>query len=654
MGKERNGNFVRSGFFARKVAVIVIGFLCAGYAAAPVSGEPIGQKVYLTELIQHARAKNLADKRYWHLLLHYRENLTGGYTSEVDDPDFFLAQDGKTNPESELEATLIQLFSNDPVSKTQQPTQCAFKARYEWLKQELPINDQQLPPLPCKRYKNWLAELNVESISLIFPSAFLNNPASMFGHTLLRLNQNGQTEQSQILAYTINYAADVPPGEGWSYAIKGLTGGYQGKFSTIPYYLKIKEYGDIENRDLWEYQLNFTKEQIRWLLMHTWELRNAAFDYYFLKENCSYHLLSLLEIADPNLHLRDYFYVWTVPADTVRVLQEQPGLVSDIDYRPSRNTTLKRKWDQLSNEEHRWVQQIIQNNSVMKSEAFNNLPPDQRTYALEVASDYFRYQSVTDRENIEMYRKANQQILLARSQITDVKTRKARIDPFTTSPEKGHKTSRIGVSMGWREDEVFEELNIRAGSHDLLDPDAGYQPGTQIELLGLTIRHYERRNQYRIERFTLANIMSLNPIDSLGNTPSWKFSTGLQTLRFDSCSLCRNVNVNGGIGGALESNWFRKEMYFAFVEMDANSADGLDENHRIGGGGTLGVLASLTDQWKVLASITYLKFPLGDQSDDLRFFVGQRYTIAQNLALRLEYNHHDHDNDVVLGIHAYF
>jgi hypothetical protein len=35
------------------------------------------------------------------------------------------------------------------------------------------------------------------------------------------------------------------------------------------------------------------------LLMHAWELGNASFDYFFFKENCSYHLLSLLEYADP-------------------------------------------------------------------------------------------------------------------------------------------------------------------------------------------------------------------------------------------------------------------------------------------------------------------------------------------------------------------
>ena len=123
-----------------------------------------------------------------------------------------------------------------------------------------------------------------------FSSGVLNNPASMFGHTFLRIDQKGQTEQTRILAYTIDYAARVPPDVGLEYGFKGIFGGYEGYFSTPPYYIKVQAYRDMENRDMWEYQLNLTPTQIDRLLMHAWELGNAYFDYFFFKENCSYHI----------------------------------------------------------------------------------------------------------------------------------------------------------------------------------------------------------------------------------------------------------------------------------------------------------------------------------------------------------------------------
>ncbi|MEE8240446.1 MAG: hypothetical protein V3R16_04205, partial [Nitrospirales bacterium] len=73
-----------------------------------------------------------------------------------------------------------------------------------------------------------------------------------------------------------------------------------------------------------------------------------------------------------------------------------------------------------------------------------------------------------------------------------------------------------------------------------------------------------------------------------------------------------------------------------------------------GGGGTVGLVANLTDRWKILASGSYLGFPLGDRSDDLRGSFGARYTLQQNWALRFEFNHRDHDNEGVFSVQAFF
>ena len=179
---------------------------------------------YLAELVDSARQSKLANEREWHLLLHYRENFFGGSTSEQDDEGFFLSPSGKTDPQAELDATLVGR-SEEPVGRLKQPAQCAFIARYHWLKEKLAFEDVRLPPISCERFDRWFAEFSAQSVTLIFPSAFMNYPASMFGHTFLRIDQ-GQTEQTRILAYTINFAADVPPGINWDYAVGGIFGEY--------------------------------------------------------------------------------------------------------------------------------------------------------------------------------------------------------------------------------------------------------------------------------------------------------------------------------------------------------------------------------------------------------------------------------------------
>lgn len=608
---------------------------------------------YVEELQHRANTLKLAETREWQLLLHYRANLFGGYTSEQDDPGFFLSPEGKTNPAAELDATLKQFFSDELVGRSKQPAQCAFIARYHWLRERLQFDDSRLPKMACERFERWIEEFHAQSITLIFPSAFLNNPASMFGHTLLRIDQRGQTEQTRILAYTINYAADVPPEAGAAYPILGIFGGYRGYFSTIPYYLKVQEYRDIENRDIWEYRLNLSDVQLRRLLMHAWELGNAYFDYFFFKENCSYHLLALLDYADPTLHLTDEFLFWTVPADTVRLIASKPGLVSSIAYRPSRSNLIRRKRESSTSHERALADRIAQDVGAVTLPEFAQLSLERKAFLLDLASDYLRYRIDTTESAPPELRERNRAVLTARSQLR-IPSEPFPVIPFAKQPELGHKTSRASLGGGWRNDDTFEELTVRAGYHDLLDPEIGYTPDAQIELASVSLRHYNHADQTRIERATFANVLSLSPIDALFHAPSWKINVGMNTIRFGGCQLCSNGVANGGIGAAVESHWLKREVVFAFAEAEANYSRAYEENHRVGGGGTVGMLADLTERWKLMASGTYLRYALGDKSDDFRWFVGQRYTLSQNWALRLEYNHRDHDNDVVFSVQAFF
>ena len=608
---------------------------------------------YLQELIEQAVRDKLYAERSWHLILHYRKNFFSGHTSEVDDPGFFLADNGKTDPEAELRATLTFFFSDALVGRSQQPAQCAFVARYHWLNEKLKFDETKLPPRTCERFHQWFDEFDAEFISMIFPSAYMGNPASMFGHTFLRVDPKDQTEQTRILAYTINYAAEVPPDAGIEYAYKGIFGGYKGFFSTIPYYLKVKEYRDIENRDIWEYRLNFSPKQIDRLLMHAWELGNAYFDYFFFKENCAYHILSLLEVADPSLHLTERFHFWTIPADTIRLLVQNQGLVGEVSYRPARSTQLKRKRETLNQEERQWIAQLVEDPSVSQHEEFLAFSTEEQASLLDVASDFLRYQSLTDPDQSEKYKTSNRAVLVERSK-RRIPSSPLQVIPPTSSPEHGHESFRVGTGGGWRNHEMFEEISFRAGYHDLLDPDPGYTLDAQIVLGDLGLRHYHSRNKFRVERFTLANVISLAPIDSWFQSPSWKVKVGMDTVKTRSCDLCSNGHFNGGVGGAVETHILQREVFFLFGEFDANVSGAYDENYRVGGGVSSGLMANVTDNWKWLISGGYLGYPLGDHSDDAHISVGQRFTLAKNFALRTTFTHHDRDNEILAVFQGYF
>ena len=111
-------------------------------------------ETYLEELKGQAHHEKLADTRQWRALVHYRANLIfPGVTGQADDPDFYLAPDGKTEPGAELDATLRAFFAPPLVeTETVQHPQCKFIARYQWLQQNLHFDPQRLPPQPCERF----------------------------------------------------------------------------------------------------------------------------------------------------------------------------------------------------------------------------------------------------------------------------------------------------------------------------------------------------------------------------------------------------------------------------------------------------------------------------------------------------------------------
>jgi hypothetical protein len=575
-------------------------------AAVTAHSSQDSHSTYLAELISRTQTIGLAHQRTWHLLLHYRPNLTGGYTSQADDPEFFLSNNGKTDPQAELEATLRSFFSSQKIGSLKQAAPCAFIARYHWLQSQLSIDENRLPPFYCEHFSHWYRELHPRGVTLVFPSSYLNNPSSMFAHTFLRIDQVGQTKETQLLAYSINFAAQPTTDIGVMYAVHGLTGGFKGRFSTKPYYLKVKEYGDIENRDIWEYRLGLNQEQIRFMLMHVWELQLTYFDYFFFKENCAYQILSLLEVAVPDWHLTDQFILWTIPAETVRLLTQRPEFIEDVQFSPARTTTIRRKLEHLSEPEKHILSQIIDDPQSVNTSAFTNLPLNRQALVLDLAIDSFQYRLTTREKGDVLGEPQLHRLLGARSEL-DVVPPNVAIQPFSTQPERGHRPARVGVSGGWRNDESFEEVTLRPGYHDLLDPEPGYPPYSQIVLGELAVRHYNKRNRTRLERVTFANIISLHPV-----------------------------------------------VWFAFPELDANFSQAYDGNYRVGGGVNVGGVTSFTEKWKMLVSGSYLGYPVGDSSDAVLLFFGQRYALTNNMALRVEFTRRPKDYEGVFRIQAYF
>jgi len=400
--------------------------------------------------------------------------------------------------------------------------------------------------------------------------------------------------------------------------------------------------------------LNLTAEQVRLILMHLWELKNGYFDYFVFKENCAYHILALLEVAVPELHFTDTFHLGTVPADTVRLLASHPRLIKDITYRPAPSTQIRSQLASLTTEERHVLELVLKDPAAASPAVLSTLPPERQALILDLAIDYLQYRRMTKvQRSASTANDLLYHLFVMRSHPT-ARSQPVVIEPFVTQPDHGHGSLRISVGAGWRDRDWFEEVAARAGHHDLLDPDPGYTPDSQIEVFSFRVRHYYQQNRFRLDQFTLADMISLSPLNALLPAPSWKVRAGLETIKRKSCDYCYNFDLNGGLGVAVETHWLRREVYFVFPEMDVNVSHAFAGYHRIGAGGTAGILANLTDRWKIMASGTYFRYPLGESSDELTTFFGQSYALQRNWVLRWEFRHRRYEDEAVLRLQAYF
>ncbi|HLO24916.1 MAG TPA: DUF4105 domain-containing protein, partial [Geobacteraceae bacterium] len=218
-------------FFFVMMAVVI---------ALPSSLAIAADDIYLESLLARARMEHPHRDRNWQILLHYKPTDAASPTSLIDDQKFFLAPDGKRNPSGELEATLRGLFRND--LSGDDAIRCRFPARTAWLLDRLGIDDRRLPEAACRKLDEALSAADPKRTVLVFPSAYINSPASMFGHTLLRIDSSNK---SSLISYAANYAAATTDTNGFLYAYKGIFGGYKGYYSMMPYYEKVKEYNDL-------------------------------------------------------------------------------------------------------------------------------------------------------------------------------------------------------------------------------------------------------------------------------------------------------------------------------------------------------------------------------------------------------------------------
>ncbi len=471
------------------------------------------------------------------------------FESVVLSEEFFLAPDGRTNPQSELAAT-ITAMSNPVDGDPNEHAQCRFPARYLWLQ------DQALLPgvaeVTCPEFEEWIFGEATDSISIIFATGYLGNPASYYGHTLLKFNSSTRRVTSDLLDVTVNYGAIIPPDAGpISYIYNGATGGYNAGFSHIEYYYHDYNYGELELRDLWEYELNLTEDEVDFIMAHAWEVLGREFVYYFFRKNCAYRMAEVVEIIE-GVKIIPPRRPWTVPQSLVstadEVRRDGRPLVSGVRWHPSRQSVFYDSYARLAAREQGVLQQLV--TAPEATQGLEALPVAGQQRVVDAAIDYYGYLMPKDEPSDSELSQRYNKMLSLRFRLPGG-DRAAPAEP-AVGPEKDRAPGYL--ALGYVHNSELDggaSIRIRPAYYDVLDSSVSHVPNSELSMGEVIVDVLD--GDLRLRQASLFRVEAVN--GAVSGLPgdagrSWRLGLGVYE-QYPGCDDCLVTRFEGDIGRSM-------------------------------------------------------------------------------------------------------
>ena len=380
-----------------------------------------------------------ASSSTWLRIMHMEQDGGGQWKSRVENSSFFFSPNGRSDPEAEWNAAVRKF--NDPYhGPADLNPQCLFPRRAKVVR-DLGVNTQAIPNCPAlTAFKN---RLGAKSVTVVHAAQYMEDPASIFGHIFLRLDVEPPSKQQfrlDTMAYSIGYFAIIPPDvTSFAYITKGLAGGFSGNFVTEPYSRSLRSYNHLEDREIREYELSLSDAELSNLLDHLWELdKHARFSYRFLRENCAFQILAILEATTDRINLIKHFDLYTIPSDAIRMIEES-GLVTSYMSRASLGERLRTQLSLLDTSGREQVWSIVADK--LQPALVNDPEVLDASYdALEYRTFKLQDRSLTELTNLQKQVLARRASLPARTTYTP-----ERPSP-TVPPIQGPIRTSIGLS----------------------------------------------------------------------------------------------------------------------------------------------------------------------------------------------------------------
>lgn len=485
----------------------------------------------------------------WHALLHY-QGADGRWLSDIEDLSFFLDVEGRHNPEREWDAARRAFLAPADQERLEEHAQCRFPARFALMKDALGWSDRDIQHVGCPEVAAHKHLIGATSLSVVFISHYLSNPASAFGHTMLYLGSG--SDRSAVLAdYSVSFEADTDGLAPIQYLPRGLFGKLVAAYRLAPLHERVRRYEREEQRDLWMFPLQVSQEEIDQLVRHLWELKSVTFRYGFFGGNCAQKILAVVHAVAPRFEVLPYRRAAVLPSDVGRRLVEKIGLADKPIYRPSLSSQYVRLVAGLSPRERAQLDDMVASRTVVEGSSAAALQAALLWSEFETPDRAFRRAAETEDHRDFVWRRALWTARVA-SEATGEDELVSSIQESGPSLLDAHRPSRIVVRGGYRKGSgSVMSASARWLLHEAVDPHVGYPPVSIIEA-GRIDFGVSTAGDFFVDEATVIRVAKLAPASHLQSAFAWKFDLGARRLAHDGAlPLHLGAEFGVGLGTAL-------------------------------------------------------------------------------------------------------
>jgi len=501
--------------------------LIAAFFALPIWLVSASGMPQTDEEVDRLKEKAINEEIYklpvWSALLH-SEN---GHAN-ISDANFLLSHKNFSLA-LELKQTIEFLYKGDPGNV------CRFPARYYWLRQNLDFPELSLDS--CPEVVEFRHKAPIDEISIVFASETVSQPASMLGHSFLKLS--GKNDRGIEVSHAITFYTDINTYNLPKLLFDSLVIGKQGYFALSPYDEMQRRYVDEEQRNLWEYGLLLNNSQIELIRLHLLELKHTKLTYFFQKYNCATLLNFVISLTGKPMP--DITW-WLTPKDLIKNAQHA-GLISSTRIITPSRWLFRALATQVPLLDQRAIrQQIIQgkvDNNFFQSGSEDSF------IQLELAGAYNQYANHAGELNNSVWTGNEEAISkIKEHSFTGMQlSSNDKNNPINTPGDR-----QISVSTQNDNGEQSLMLTVLPVSHTLLDDNRGYAAESSLQLFAATLKAPLYGGPLSLDRLVFFDMESLMPHDEFTGGKSSRFHIAIEPQKNAQLENSQVFTTSGALG----------------------------------------------------------------------------------------------------------